>query len=619
LAFYTKRRFRIITYLIIAAVVALSVRLYFLQIIQGEIYAEEAVESILRTKTVSAPRGDIYDRNGKLLVKSVPVTGVAVEPRKVLQNEEVISILADKLGISEYTIKKKLQATDIPYTDRIILKQDIDNQTMIYISENLDKLPGVELIDTFIREYPFGQTAAHVLGYIGEIDEDKLLDERYSVGYEGGDMIGISGVEDYYEDILKGMKGSITYMVDPLGRPEEVVDESDYIPGNDLYLTLDIDLQKEVENILQESIFEIRTKIADKDIPDEYFKVPGGSVVVLDPRGNEVLAMASYPTYDPSVFTGGISVRDWEYLNDPENEYPLNNRALLSYACGSVFKIVTSYGGLNEGIIDRNSTRTCLGTWYGLGDDYPKSCWNKSGHGSLSIVNAIKHSCDIFFYEVGLGLYIKDSNEGELLQEYARLFGLGSETGIDLPSEDEGIVPDKAWKKEQFKGQIGMDIWFPGDTVNMAIGQGDLLVTPLQLALAYSVIANGGIKYTPHLAMQAKDSHGDIAVDYTDPEFSDLELKPDYVEMIEEGLELVTKSGTAAYRFVGFPLSEIPIAGKTGTAEVYGKQDFAWFASYAPIGDPEYVVVVMLEQAGGGSSSAAPIARQIYDYLYDMR
>jgi len=164
-----------------------------------------------------------------------------------------------------------------------------------------------------------------------------------------------------------------------------------------------------------------------------------------------------------------------------------------------------------------------------------------------------------------------------------------------------------------------MDIWFPGDTVNMAIGQGDLLVTPLQLALAYSIIANGGIKYTPHLAMQAKDGNGGIVIDYSNPEFIDLELEPGYIGMIEEGLSLVTKSGTAAYRFTGFPISEIPIAGKTGTAEVYGKQDYAWFASYAPIGDPEYVVIVMLEQAGGGSSSAAPIARHIYDYIYDMR
>ena len=226
MAFYTKRRFRIITYIIIVSVIALSVRLYFLQIIQGEIYAEEAVESILRSKNVSAPRGEIYDRNGKLLVKSVPVTGVVVEPRKVLENDEVIEILADKLGISQYTIRSKLEATDIPYTERIMLKQEVDEETLIYISENSEKLPGVELADTFIREYPFGQLAAHVLGYIGEIDEEKLLDDRYDIGYEGGDMIGISGVEDYYEDILKGTKGRITYMVDPLGRPEEIVEET---------------------------------------------------------------------------------------------------------------------------------------------------------------------------------------------------------------------------------------------------------------------------------------------------------------------------------------------------------------------------------------------------------
>lgn len=618
MAFYTKRRYRIITYLVIIAVIVLSVRLYFLQIIEGEIYAEEAVESILRSKNISAPRGEIYDRNGKLLVKSVPVTGVAVEPRKILENEELLSLLAEKLDMSEYTIRKKLEARDVPYTERIMLKQKIDEETMIYIMEHSQELPGVELVDTFIREYPFGKVAAHVLGYIGEIDEEKLATDVYSIGYEGGDLIGISGIEYNYEDILKGTKGKVTYVVDPLGRPQEIVEEVPYIQGKDLYITIDIDLQKEVERILEESIYQIREKLVDEDDPEEYFKVPGGAVVVLSAQGGEVLAMASYPTYDPSMFTGGISMADWNYLNDPLNHFPLNNRALLSYACGSVFKIVTSYAGLSEEVITESSTRTCSGIWFGLGGDYPKACWKKSGHGSLSIVNAIKHSCDIFFYEVGLGLFLKESNENELLQSYARLFGLGQKTGIDLPSEDTGVVPDKEWKKEQFKGQVGLDIWFPGDTVNMSIGQGDLLVSPLQLAVAYSVIANRGVKYTPHLALQVKDHEGDTMIDFSEPEFSDLELSQYNIGLIEEGLELVTKSGTAAYRFTGFPLDEIPIAGKTGTAEVAGKQDYAWFASYAPIGNPEYIVVVALEQAGGGSSSAAPVARQIYDYIYDL-
>ena len=616
LDFRIKIRFRLIVYFLLIIVSVLIVRLYFLQVMSGQIYAQEASKNILRTVNIPAPRGNIYDRNGKILVRSIPVPAVSVDPIVVINNEDVINILSEKLKMSKYEIIKKLNKSNISYLERIILKQNIDYETMIFFKENKNMLPGVEIITLFYREYEYGSLAAHILGYTGEIDENRLKLSQYSVGYEGGDQIGLTGVEEVYEKLLKGSKGKIVYEVDPIGKPKSVVEEVQFTPGNDLYLTIDINLQKEVEEILANSIMAIRERKLPKS--EEFYKVPGGSVVVLNARNGEVLAMASYPTYDPSVFTGGISQKDWIYLNDPENMYPLNNRAVMGYAPGSVFKLVTAYAALNEEITNKSRLILCTGIWYGLGRDFPKSCWASGGHGALNIVGAIKNSCDIYFYELGYELFLKNKNADELLQKYAKIFGFGNATGIDLSIEEHGVIPDSKWKKEFFKEQKDKTIWFPGDSVNMAIGQGDILVTPLQMALAYSILANHGLKYTPHVGLEIKDALGNNLATLGDNAPLDLEMNQEYIKIIEEGLLQVVNQGTAAGRFAGFPLKDIPVAGKTGTAEVAGKQDSAWFVCYAPANKPEYIIVVMLEQAGGGSSAAVPIARQIMEYLFGL-
>ncbi|MBN1299100.1 MAG: penicillin-binding protein 2 [Actinobacteria bacterium] len=613
---HIKTRFKVIIYFLLILAIVLTVRLYFLQIMSGEIYAQEASENILRSVNVAAPRGNIYDRNGKLLVRSIPVPAVSVDPRVVAGNEETMKILAEKLNMSIFKIKEKIQKSNISYLERIILKQNIDYRTMIYFKENSAMLPGVEIINVFLREYEYGSLASHILGYTGEIDEEKLKLSQYSVGYEGGDQIGLTGVELVYEQLLRGNKGKITYEVDPLGRPKSIVEEKAYICGNDLYLTIDIDIQREIEEILAESILQIREKKITGT--DENYLAPGGSIVVLDPDKDEIIAMASYPTYDPSVFTGGISAKAWAYLNDAQNHFPLNNRAVMGYAPGSVFKLVTAYAGLSEDIINTGRHINCAGTWYGLGQDFPKSCWLKSGHGAENIFDAIKNSCDIFFYQVGYELFLKNNNLDELMQKYSRIFGFGQKTGIDISSEDAGIIPDREWKKEYFKGQTGKNIWFPGDTVNMSIGQGDILVSPLQMAQAYSILINRGVKHIPHVGMEIKTPSGDVMVDLGESEPQNLNLNSTYLEIIEKGMLQVVSQGTAAGRFFGFPLSEIPVAGKTGTAEVAGKQDSAWFVCYAPVNNPEYIVVVMIEQAGGGSSSAGPVAREVLDYLFGL-
>ncbi len=610
-------RFKIVIYFIMGILIAILLRLYFLQIISGEIYAEMVSESITRTTEVAAPRGNIYDRNGKLLVKSIPVYAVAVQPHILIEDEEAIELLQDYLDMPAIEIKERIEEADISYLERVILKAGLDKPAVIKIKESINMLPGVEIVDIYLRKYDYGVLASHIFGYTGEIDEEALKSESYGPEYSAGDQIGLTGLEKEYENILRGEKGEKVYEVDPAGRPVKIVEEKTPVSGNNLYLTIDIELQKVTEEALYSGIMEVRKKTLDDT--EEHYNAPAGAVVVLDTRNGEVLSMASFPTYDPEVFSGGISDKDWVYLNDPENYFPLNNRAVMSYAPGSIFKVVTAYAGLYEEIIGEYSTITCRGTWYGLGNDFPKSCWKKSGHGSLNIRGGIKNSCDIFFYEVGYGLFLKRDNIEELLQKHSKNFGLGSKTGIDLPFEDEGVVPDREWKAEYFADSVEYTVWFPGDTVNMAIGQGDILVTPLQMAVVYSTVANRGIQYEPHIVKDVKDSHGNPYPAGVIESYKDIELNDYYIDIMEDGFEMVTSpGGTAANAFRDFPTDQIPIAGKTGTAEVYGRQDFAWFASYGPIGNPEYVIIVMLEEAGGGGSNAAPIAEQIYRYLFGL-
>lgn len=595
--------------------VVLILRLYFLQVMSGEIYAEIASGNITRTRTVSAPRGNIYDRNGKLLVKSIPVMAVAVEPHMVLKNQDVIRTLSRELKISYMSIVEKLENSDITYIDRVILKTGIDKGTMIYIMENSSDLPGVEVIDIYLREYNYGQLASHILGYTREIDENRLRMEKYKTGYEGGDQIGVAGVEAVYEDILRGIKGRIIYEVDPLGRPVTTIEESKYIPGNDIYLTIDIELQRVVEEILLQTLLDLReVKVPRKE---EYYNAPGGAVVVLNPKNGEILAMASYPTFNPEIFVGGISISDWNYLNDPDNYYPQINRAMMGFPPGSTFKIIPAYAGLEEEIITENKRFFCGGTWYGMGSNFPKECWYKGGHGSVNIYRAIDISCDIYFYEVGHRLFLKNNNEDELLQKYSRLFGFGTETGIDLPDENEGLIGDKEWKRGYFK-RIEESVWYPGDTVNIAIGQGFIGVTPLQLAHAYAVLANRGIDYTPHVVKEAKDKKEEFSIGLGNDGYEDLFLNESFIDMIEKGLILSIKQGTGAGAFRGFPLNEITVAGKTGTSEMNGRQDYAWFVAYAPVENPEYVIAVMLEEGGSGGRNAGPVAEKIFRYVFNI-
>jgi penicillin-binding protein 2 len=585
---------------LVATGVLLS-RLWYLQVLAGEEYSKMAEGNRIRQVATEAPRGMIYDREGIVLVDNRPGLAVTLLPGPTPEKDKVIERLSRLLQLSPSHIKDRLREkkTD-PFSPKVI-KSDVGEDVVTIIKERQPDFPGVGIKVEAVRNYYFGSLGAHIVGYLGEVSEEELKQERYKA-YSQGDLTGKAGVEYQYEDYLKGEKGGQQLEVNAVGQPLRILSSRNPTPGNNLILTLDKNMQQIAEAALAEAIKGAQAQ--------KFRKAKAGAAVVLDPRNGEILALASYPSYDPNVFVGGVSAIEWKALNSPGSNYPLHSRAYMSaYPPGSTFKPVVGVAALAEGITSANKTYVDAGTWSGMGSRWAKSCWKKSGHGRITFVQGVVQSCDTVFYEIGYRFY---KQGGELLQQWARRFGLGNRTGIDLPSEAKGRVPDKAWKKGWFKSPRNQ-AWFPGDTVNMSIGQGDLLVTPLQLASAYATIANGGIVFRPHLARAIMSYDGKTIKEFAGEEAGRLPVSASDLGTMRRSLEKVTTEGTAALAFSGFP---VRVAGKTGTAQVYGKDDYAWFAGYAPADDPRYVALVMVEQGGHGGSTSAPAVRRILGEIF---
>jgi len=600
----TQRRVTVFGAIAIVVFSVLLARLWFLQILTGSELSAQAESNRIRAVSMRAPRGIVYDRNGQVLVDNRPSMVVSVIPSVVEENEIVLKRLSSVLGMSLKDTRKKLEEkTADPLKPRVI-KEDVGQEVVVFIEEHQSDFPGVRIQSESIRDYPNGTLAVHVLGYVGEVSEGELGKKEYK-DYSQGDIIGKTGVEGKYEAFLKGEKGEQKLEVNASGDPLKILSTKDSIPGHNLTLTIDKNIQQATEEALASAL-----DLAHKQ---DYPNAQAGAAVVLDPRNGEILAMASYPNYDPRLFVGGISAKDWEQLTAKESNFPLNNRAITcSYPPASTFKVVTGMAGLTEKIINTNSHFRCTGKWTEMGEKWSKYCWKRSGHGYINFATAVIESCDVYFYEIGYRFY---KTGQEKLQEWSRNFGLGSLTEVDLPSETEGRVPDKAWKKKWNENKPELQTWLPGDTVNMAIGQGDLLVTPLQMANVYAAIANGGALYRPHVAKTLYTGEGRISHEFKPELIRNLQLDPGLTQAMQKDLELVCQKGTAAAVFSGFPKT---VAGKTGTAQVRGKDDFAWFTCYAPAEDPQYVVIVMIEQGGHGGSTAAPAARQILSSIFGI-
>ena len=613
-------------------VAVLVVRLWFLQVVQGDRYRAMAEGNRIREVALEASRGKILDRNGQMLVGNRWALSIYVLPtefEKLEDKEGEAARLAEMLGMSAEEVLEKVQGEEVQPHKPVLIKKDVDPRVYFYIAERQVDFPWVLAEKMPVREYPEGgeSLAAHVLGYLGEISEEQLEVLR-DKGYKAGDIVGTSGVEAYYEDTLRGVDGKMIMEVDAQGVPLQELGREERNPGKSLVLTLDKELQREAERSLRDGMARARTYF-DKERNMNYV-APAGAAVVLDPRTGEILAMASEPTFNLEDFVGGIDEGEWQKLNDPGNNYPLNNRAIVGqYPPGSTFKVVTAIAALQEGMVTAHSPFRCNHVFNrGEFEQFPKTCWGN--HGSIDFINGIIQSCDVVFYELGYAFYENRNREGWVtrLQDYALLSGLGHTTGVDLPNEFEGRIPTPQWKWEFNQGNPDYQRWYPGDTVNMAVGQGDILVTPLQLANLYAAIANGGPFYRPHVGKEILTYLGETIEtiqpqqigDITSPQNElGIHVEKDKLEVVRSALTgVVSGKGTAAGAFAGFPINQIPVAGKTGTAEVQGKQPCAWFACYAPANDPQYVVVVMVEQGGHGGLVAAPIARHILEYIFGL-
>ncbi len=629
-----RSRYLIFQTLLVLALGAIVLRLWDIQIVSAEAYKQSAARNRTRLLTVPAPRGIVYDRTGRLLVRNVPSFAVSIVPAALPDDEderrrvlERVSMLTgvpvdeeDPRAEYEESIEQQLSARSVgPYTP-VRVASKVDRQAAFILEEEHLMLPGVLVEVDPLRAYTEGQLLAHVLGYVGHIPSEALDDylDDPEADYAPSDMVGLAGIELTEDKLLRGVKGRKHVEVDAFEREVNVLAVREPIPGHNLWLTLDTQLQQVATKALREGM-----RKAGSDV---------GVLAAVDPRTGEVLAMVSLPAYDNNLFSGGISWRDYAALcEDPA--LPLVNHAISSaYPPGSTFKVVTGVAALAEGVIDTRTKITCQGKLY-IPNKYfpddpsmaqPFTCWASWGHGPLNIHSAIAQSCNIFF-GVAAGGYGSFEGLGmDRLEAYARAFGFGAPTGIDLSGESAGLIPNDRWKRQNYG-----EVWATGDTFNAAIGQGYVLVTPLQLLNATAAVANGGTLYRPQLVYRVVDSQGNVVEPFMPEPLTELDIADEHLAAIRLGMYQAVEWGTAS----GARVSGVSIAGKTGSAEfaafdeegnlVVDEEGYApthaWFTAFAPYEEPEIALVVLLEAGGEGSQAAVPVAAEVLRHYFGMQ
>jgi len=559
---------------------ALMGQLWYLQVLEGGRMHELSEKNRIRIRPVAAPRGILFDRNGLALVDNRPAFTLSVIPRELEDRDSVVARLSVLLKIPAGELMDALERVAPDSIRPVRVRRGLTLEDVTKVEERKLELPGVIVEVEPQRTYPTSTFAAHLLGYVREVSDEQMKQGRY----RRGDMIGQSGLERLLDEYLRGRDGGERIEVDAYGRPVQVMRREEPDPGAQVITTIDRRIQEAAEQAM-----------AGK----------AGSVIVMDPRNGDVLAMTSSPAFPLDRLTGNVERDEWlRLVRDPMT--PLMNRALQGqYPPASVFKIIVAAAGLQEGSLTPMDRIYCNGE-FNLGNWTFKD-WKPGGHGHLDMNGAIAQSCDIFFYQAGLKV------GGETMARYAHAFGLGAPTGIDLGGERFGLVPFTPSQRARLKRP-----WQAGDTVNMSIGQGQLLVTPLQIARMMAAVANGGILWKPRLVQRVERADGSLAYSASSKMTERVELSPVVWAFLRHALAAVVKDGTGA-------LARVPgvdIAGKTGTAQTIAKsdsskgQDHAWFAGFAPLRDPEVVVVVLVERGGHGGTEAAPIARQILNTIF---
>ncbi len=589
---------------------ALLARLWSMQLVSSDEYTKEAESNRTRTVTTAAPRGRILDRNGAEIVSNRSSLTVVADA-DVADDEVEMQLLANLIGMPRQAVYRKVIDSSEGAQSVRTVATDVSRRVVAYLGEHPAAFSGVSVQQRSQRSYPQGTLAAHVVGYTGTVTAEQLEasgSDDSSVQYKSGDVVGQAGVEAMYESILQGIRGEQTVYVDSNGKILQSSTKIDPQSGSDVVLTIDSGIQKAAEDSLEKVLTELRQKGKNP---------AGGSVVCLDCTNGEVLAMASAPTFSPSIFVGGIANSDWEGLTNEASNYPLLNRAISGqYPSGSTIKPFTSFAALDNGIATPQSGYVCNGWWTGLGEAYGMWCYNHDGHGGLNLQQGITFSCDVVFYEIGKGFSNSTNKDG--MQQKFRQYGFGSATGIDLPSEAVGRVPDAAWKWDYFSSLPDADReWHPGDYCNIAIGQGDILVTCLQIAHAYSSIANRGPVFKPHVLKCVKSNIGNGSViDYKVSQTDDISEEDDYRDLVERGLEgvIYEESESQAAHWTNL---NVKVAGKTGTGEQTSVgRNICWMVAYAPADDPKYVVAANVDGGDWGSTTAMLVARDVLGQIY---
>lgn len=591
---------------------ALFMRLWNMQVISSSSYTEQAEKNRTRSISTHAARGRILDRNGAVLVGNRPSLVVLAE-QSVLEDEAELHILAALIGIPKAVLRLKIEDSSQGLQRGRVIAVDVSRRVVSFINAHPSLFDGVSIEARSQRSYPLGSLAGQVLGYTGVITSEQLKasqdnQDEGKITYEPGDVVGQSGIEASYENVLQGIKGEQVVFVDADGN---IVNHSSSVEaqsGSDVVLTLDADIQKAAEDSLSSTI----KRLQEHGKPDCF----GGCAIAMDVTNGEIIAMASAPSFSPNVFVGGISSDDWDMLSSKSSHNPLLNRGIGGqYPSASTIKPLSALAALNEGIATPQSSYMCTGYWTGFGAAFGQYCWLHTGHGPMTLQTGITHSCDVVFYEVGKGFFYSSNKDG--LQQMFKKWGLGSKSQIDLPGELQGRIPDETWKREYFASYPDdAKAWQGGDNTNLAIGQGDLLVTPLQMLCVYAGIANRGSIPQPHLMKSIKStSNSGSIIDYKCSTRISVDEKDEYMDLIQRGLYgvIYEESQAQASHFTNM---KEKVAGKTGTAETSHETPTGWFIAYAPYDKPRYVVASVLENSGFGSDGAMYVVRDILGALY---
>ena len=605
---------------------ALFARLYFLQVLASPEYKLAAEANQVRIVPEPAPRGRILDRNGKVLVENRASNVVAIDRSKVVDEEQrndTLTRLSVVLGVTPDVLRERYEDRRVsPYTP-VPIAEDVSEDVMVLLRERQLEFPAVVAKRVAVRTYPNGTLAAHILGYVGEVNQEEI--EANPGEYELGDIIGKAGVERIYEDDLRGVDGEQRIEVDADGTPIRILSRRPPVQGYDLVLSVDLDVQRVAEEALAQGLESARGRRFENG--PELLKADAGAAVVLDAKEGTVIAMASNPTFDPAQLVNGVSQAEADVLFGDDSGAPFTNRAIQGqYAPGSTWKLVTADAAVRTGLITPGFVYDDRGVFSIRGEcTGARGCvFRNAGSrafGRVDLRRALTVSSDVYFYNIGMLLWQQRAQYGEEpMQDVARMLGFGQETGVPLPSETKARLASPSLRAQLHEQKPEVFIegrWFTGDNVNFAIGQGELTVTPIQIANAYGTYGNNGTRWSPNIALRVQKQDKTLVREISPRVAERVDLPPGTRDPILQGFAgaVANEEGTAYNAFRGFPLDQYPIAGKTGTAQAAPKQDTALFVGMAPAYDPRYVTAVVMEQAGFGASAAAPVSRRIFGQL----